>query len=123
MLEHGECVCSWTLQTLFINTYKSSSLLYKLLNLCILMITAEEAVTVSKQYERMLFVIRAPAVTRGYFPIHDRIYFSLSLFPLLSSPLLSLSPSLPLSYSFCSFNICPDLRALPHYSYLDICHC
>lgn len=74
----------------------------------------EEAVTVSKQYECMLFVIRAVAISPGYFPIYDRIY-SLSL--CLSH--LSLS----FTHSFYFFNICPDLRALSHYSYLDICHC
>lgn len=51
---------------------------------------------------------------QGIFPFVTG--FSLLLF-------LSLSLSVSLSCTFYFFNICPDLRALPHYSYLDICHC
>lgn len=36
--------------------------------------------------------------------------------------LFSLSP-LTLSFLYALFNIYSGLRALPHYSYLDICHC
>lgn len=45
----------------------------------------KEAVTFSKQYECMLFVIQVWAISRGDFPIYDRIY---SLSPALSISLI-----------------------------------
>lgn len=74
-----------------------------------LYMTCTEPVIISKQYECMLFVIQAWVIPRGYFPIYDRIY-SLHLTPFASC-------------TFYFFNICPDLRALSQYLYLDICHC
>lgn len=55
----------------------------------------EEAVTVSKQCECMLFVFQAQVISGGYFPIYDRIY---SLSPSLSSHSLSIALSISLIY-------------------------
>lgn len=63
--------------------------LHKLYILMIMFLALqEEAVTVSKQYECMLFVIQAGAISPGYFPIYDRI----------SSHSLSLALSISLIY-------------------------
>lgn len=46
------------------------------------LVLEEDAVTITKQYEYMLFVIQAWAISPGYFPICDRIFS-----PSLSLPL------------------------------------